>query len=105
MNVAPAIGKPLPEQLAADLPFKNAPGIGLDLVTGEIEIAEVDDAVAWFELRSDAGAQEAATLAVGRGDAGAVVADDIIGTRPRHGSRLMYGRLSSTPCLMVGWPM
>ena len=48
--------QPFPPQRAARFAFKNAPGVVLDLVAREIEIAEIDDAVSWSKQRSDVGA-------------------------------------------------
>src|SRR5262249_41697385 len=74
--------EPLPAQRGAAPAFKKAPGIALDLAPRQIEITQVDDAVAGAKLRRDLSAQKAAALAIGGRNTGAVVPDDI----PQHAS-------------------
>ncbi len=64
-----------PIKLAADDVFQDAAGVGFDVATSKVEIAEVADAVAHVELWADISVQEAADLAIGRGNAPAVLPD------------------------------
>src|SRR5262249_4123302 len=69
--------QPLPIERAADLTFKNAADVVLNVTTGEIEVPKGDNAVIRLQQRCDVGAQEAADLPVGGSNSNAVLNRDV----------------------------
>jgi hypothetical protein len=56
--------QPFPAELAADDLFEDAAGVVLNVITSEVEIAEVANAVTYLEPRADIGVEEATDLAL-----------------------------------------